>query len=60
MIHQQKNYFLIPCHVPATCAMYRTGTVLGIGVTVMNKTDEVLSLVEPVVGRDRDNIQVDK
>lgn len=46
--------------MPDTCAMYRMGTVLGIGVTVMNKTDEVLSLVEPVVGRDRDNIQVDK
>lgn len=46
--------------MPDTCAVYRTGTVLGTGVTVMTKTDEVLSPVEPVVGRDRDAIQVDK
>lgn len=39
--------------------MYRSGTVLGIGVKLMNKTDEVLGFVEPLVGRDRDNIRVD-
>lgn len=45
--------------MPGTCAMYRSGTVLGTGVKLMNKTDKVLGFVELLVGRDRDNIQVD-
>ena len=50
---------MCPYHVPGTCAMYRSGTILGIGVKLMNKTDEALGFVESLVGRDRDNIQVD-
>lgn len=45
--------------MPGICAICRTGTVLGVGVKVMNKTDEVCGLMERVVEGDRENIQAD-
>lgn len=44
MIHSMDKLFFKPLLVPEICAMYGTGTVLGISVKVMNKTDEVLAL----------------